>query len=138
MLWWYITHHQNSRRKIIITYFIVPSSPPRINDMKIYLFNKCNYFISDYLHIIHMYNVYNKCTYTLMLPLSCETSVIDDAGRKNDIRQMHVRLRERYWIIMKQIASSFIINDVIRKITMTIFKIWAPFCLIGLSLPLAI
>lgn len=85
-----------------------------------------------------MYNVYNKCTYTLMLPLSCETSVIDDAGRKNDIRQMHVRLRERYWIIMKQIASSFIINDVIRKITMTIFKIWALFCLIGLSLPLAI
>ena len=29
-----------------------------------------------------MYNVYNKCTYTLMLPLSCETSVIDDAARK--------------------------------------------------------
>ena len=76
--------------------------------------------------------------YIDVTPLSCETSVIDDAARKNDIRQMHVRLRERYWIIMKQIASSFIINDVIRKITMTIFKIWALFYLIGLSLPLAI
>ena len=75
--------------------------------MQIYFFNRNSQFIQGILFL----NLRSMYIYIDVTPRSCETSVVDDAARKNDTRQMHVRLRERYWIIMKQITSSFIIKD---------------------------